>query len=464
MARPISLYNTMSRSVEPLVPLTGDRVAIYTCGPTVYNNQHVGNYRTYIYEDVLVKTLRFFGYEVDRVMNITDVGHLTSDEDEGEDKMEVGARREGLTAWDVAKRYEGIFLADLDQLHIERPTRLIRATDTITQQVAFIKGLEEKGLTYTIEDGVYFDSSKVSDYGRLARLDLEGLQAGARVEMAEGKRRVTDFALWKFSRPPGKRDMEWESPWGTGFPGWHIECSAIIRDQLGDEIDIHCGGTDHIPVHHVNEIAQSESLTGKPLAKEWLHTDFLLVDGGKMSKSLGNFYTVADLVERKIDPLAFRIFTYSAGYRSKLNFTWEAIEAAQKSLERLRRLTADLPEKGATGPDVESLIERGSAALADDLNTSQLMAVIWEAFQSDLEPAGKRMVVESFEPILSLGLGGTYEAPSMTVPENVRELAQQRDVARTAREWEVADQLRLEIEKAGYAVRDSEGVGQVYPL
>lgn len=454
----LNLYNTLSRQVEPVNPLE-EAFLIYTCGQTVYDDAHIGNFRTYIFEDILVKTLRYFGYQVKRVMNITDVGHLTSDADEGDDKLEVGAQREGKSAWEVAKYYEERFLSDLKAFNIEVPTDLVRATDTIGAQIEFIQQLEKKGYTYKLADGIYFESSKVADYGKLARLDIAGLQAGARVEMQEGKHKPTDFALWKFSPPDKKRDMEWDSPWGKGFPGWHIECSAIIRETLGDQIDIHCGGIDHIPVHHTNEIAQTEALTGKPLASTWCHGEFLLIDGGKMGKSLGNTYTLEDLKKRGFDPLAFRLFTYSANYRSKLNFTWEELEHAAANLQKLRLLVNALPATDIEADPVD--LESFNQALADDLNMPVALAGLWELLRSDLEPARKHAAIQAIESIFSLDL---HRIEDVTIPQEVQHLVDAREQARKAEDWATADTLRIKIQEAGFQVEDHESGPHIQPV
>lgn len=449
MAKPVQLYDTRRREVVPLQTIQPDYVRMYTCGPTVYGEPHIGNYRMYIFEDVLVKALRHMGYTVDRVMNITDVGHLVSDADDGEDKMEKGARREGVTAWEVAKRYEQAFYAGLALLNLEKPAKMIRATDTIAQQIQLIQTLEAKGYTYRTADGIYFDSATFSTYADFAHLDLAGLQAGARVAVQEGKRHSYDFALWKFSPPGSKRDMEWQSSWGVGFPGWHIECSAIAIDQLGPELDIHCGGVDHIPIHHTNEIAQSESATGRPFSRHWCHGEFLLIDGGKMSKSLGNLYLLQDLKERGIDPLSFKFFTYSASYRSKLNFTWEAVEAAQKGLERLRSLF----QEGGSMEDVVPYQERFDAALADDLNLPQVIAVLWDIAKSDLTVEAKQRLALEMDTVLSLDLLKVVQ-PIMA-PEQVKQLVEQREACRQVKNWSEADRLRKEIQVLGYDVLDT---------
>ncbi|MDQ5912858.1 MAG: cysteinyl-tRNA synthetase, partial [Patescibacteria group bacterium] len=318
----MKLYNTLTRKTEEFKTLEDKKVKLYTCGLTVYSQPHIGNWVAYIYWDILVRTLKASGYEVERVQNITDVGHLTSDEDAGEDKMLKGALKEGLTAWEVAEKY--IKVADreaFELLGLLHPEHMPRATEYIPQQIDFVKTLEEKGFTYVIEDGVYFDTSKLENYGELARLDIEGLQFGARVEDT-GKKNPTDFAVWKFSKPGEKRDMEWDSPWGMGFPGWHLECSVMAREILGDTIDIHTGGIDHIPVHHTNEIAQTEAVTGKKFSNFWIHANHIKVDGTKMSKSLGNIHTLQDILDKGFGLQAFKLVVLSKHYRTEGNFTW----------------------------------------------------------------------------------------------------------------------------------------------
>ena len=333
------LYNTMSRQVEEFQPLSNDEVKIYTCGPTVYDYPHIGNWYAFIRWDILVRTLIASGYKVNWVMNITDVGHLVSDADEGEDKLEKGARREGKSAWEIADLYTNYFLKGLDRLNFIKPNQLPKATDNIPEQIDFIKGLEAKGFTYQIDDGVYFDTSKVADYGKLARLNIEALKAGARVEYNQQKHSPTDFALWKFSPTDHQRDMEWDSPWGKGFPGWHLECSALVLKYLGKAIDIHAGGIDHLTVHHPNEIAQSESLNGEPFAKYWLHSNFIQVDGQKMSKSLGNLITLEDIEAKGYSLEAFRLLVLESHYRSEAQFTWDTIAAAQNRLNTYRAMS-----------------------------------------------------------------------------------------------------------------------------
>jgi cysteinyl-tRNA synthetase len=451
----ILLYNTASRSLERLDWSEYRPVTIYTCGPTVYGEQHIGNYRTFVFEDVLVRLLKFLGIPLQRVMNITDVGHLTSDADSGEDKLEVGAQRDGITAWEVAKRYTEHFEADMRLLGVVWPDALVRATDTIDAQIGLIKALEEKGYTYIITDGVYFDTAKYPQYRDFAKLDVAGLDAGSRVEMGE-KRNITDFALWKFSTEPGKRHMEWESPWGLGFPGWHIECSAIIKETLGNTIDIHCGGVDHIQVHHTNEVAQSEAAHGEILARIWMHGEFLLVDGGKMSKSLGNIYTLANLKAKGITAPAFRLFLARAHYRSKLNFTWEEAQIAQKQYDTL---AAKALESAPQQSDIaDQYIARAVAALAHDLNTAQVLAIGLEA-SKELEGGARTYALETiFTTLLGIHFSpGEVEE----IPEQVQELARLRDQAREKGDWSTADTLRTKIESYGYDILDTKNESRI---
>jgi len=449
---PFHLYDTRRRSVAPLEPLHPGHIGIYTCGPTVYGEPHIGNYRTFIFEDVLIKALRHHGYQVNWVMNITDVGELNADG--SEDKMEIGARRDGITAWEVAKRYEQAFLHDIQLLHITTPDHLVRATDTIQEQITLIQELEKRGYTYITSDGVYYDSSKFSRYPDFAHLDIAGLQAGARIEMGE-KRHVTDFALWKFTPQGKQREMQWESPWGVGFPGWHIECSAIAMTELGPELDIHCGGVDHIPVHHTNEIAQSEAVTGKEFARHWCHTEFLLIDDTKMSKSLGNLYTLSDLNEKGIDPLAYRLYTFSASYRAKLNFNWEALEVAQRNLYKLRQL-AQTP--GAGEEPADTYVQRFAAALADDVNTPQALAVLWEMLRAPLTAQAKTEAIKVVDSIFSLDLLQGITGEEAEIPELIIALVKEREAAREAKNWPEADRLREQINAAGYELEDAHNI------
>ncbi len=452
MPKPLTLYDNYERALRPFVPLEpGGPVGVYTCGPTVYDYQHIGNFRTFLFEDLLKRVLRWNGYRVRHVMNITDVGHLTSDADTGEDKMEKGARRTGMTAWEIAQLYTDAFLADMTALHIESPDVLCRATDHVREQIEFIADIERKGFAYATADGVYFDTSKQPGYGRLARLDKDGLAAGHRVEQGE-KRHPTDFALWKFSPPGEQRQMEWDSPWGTGFPGWHIECSAMAQKYLGDWFDIHCGGEDHIPVHHTNEIAQTEARVGTRLANFWMHGYFLLSNDAKMAKSAGEFLRIASLAERGYDPIAFRYLCLTGHYRSQLNFTWEALDAAQTGLDRMRQGFHALPVEPAAQAD-PALVERFTEMLNDDLNLPRALAVAWEALRGDAPAAARRATLAKFDEVLGLGLA-TWQPKAVEVPAAIEALAKARADARKARNWADADRLRKALADAGWDVED----------
>ncbi|MDR0771370.1 MAG: cysteine--tRNA ligase [Burkholderiales bacterium] len=452
----LTLYDNYTRTLRPFEPLHPDgEVGLYTCGPTVYDYQHIGNYRTFLFEDALKRALRWNGYRVRHVMNITDVGHLTSDADSGEDKMEKGARRTGKTAWEIAQLYTDAFLDDLSKLGIEMPTVLCRATDHIREQIDFIADLEKKSFTYRTTDGIYFDTSKQESYGHLARLNREGLEAGKRVDLGE-KRNITDFALWKFSPPGEQRQMEWDSPWGVGFPGWHIECSAMAQRYLGDYFDIHCGGEDHLSIHHTNEIAQTEARVGTRLAHFWMHGYFLLLNEAKMAKSAGEFLRIQSLIDRGYDPLAYRYLCLTAHYRKQLSFTWDALDAAQTALERLRQGFHALPGTGAAAnaaPDT-ALVERYTAELNDDLNLPRALAVVWETLRGPLDPAIKRATLTRFDEVLGLRLT-EWQPADIVIPDGIRALADDRLAARKAKNWAESDRLRDALNAAGWDVEDA---------
>ncbi len=449
--KPIRLYDTYTRSLREFTPLNPPEVGLYTCGPTVYDFAHIGNLRTYLFEDILRRTLEFNGLQVKQVMNITDVGHLVSDADTGEDKMEKGSRRTGKTAWELAEIYTQEFKKDLDRLNILEPVIWCRATDHIAEQIDLIRCIEEKGFTYRTTDGIYFDTSRLPDYGRLGRLDIEGLQAGARIEMGE-KRSLTDFALWKFSPTDQQRQMEWDSPWGVGFPGWHIECSAMSAKYLGSFFDIHCGGEDHISVHHTNEIAQTEACYGTRLANFWLHGYFLQIgEEQKMSKSGGGFLRVQTLLDKGYDPLAYRLFSLNAHYRAKLNFTWEGLDGAAKALERLR---AAAFAWGAPGEINAEFNERFAEPVNDDLNMPRAMAVVWELVKSDLPAPVKKATLLEFDRVLGLRLA-EWQPEEAAVPAEVLALVEQRQQARQEKRWQDADALRAQIDAAGYLLEDT---------
>ncbi len=446
----LRLFDTYTRSVREFAPLEPPEVGLYGCGPTVYDYAHLGNLRTYLFEDILRRVLVWNGYEVKHVMNITDVGHLVSDADTGEDRMEKGARRTGKSAWEIAEFYTQAFVEDMDRLNILQPTTWCRATDHIPEQIETIRGIEKKGFTYRTSDGIYFDTSKLDDYGYLARLDIEGLQAGTRVEMGE-KRNPTDFALWKFSPADEKRQMEWESPWGVGFPGWHIECSAMSSKYLGPFFDIHCGGEDHITVHHPNEIAQTQACCGTRLANFWMHGYFLQLDHEKMAKSAGGFLRVQTLLDRGYDPTAYRFFCLGAHYRTKLNYTWEGIDGAATALERLRAAAHGWGEPGAADA---GYLEEFSERINSDLNTPRALALTWKLVKSDLPGPVKKATLNEFDRVLGLRLA-EWQPKREEVPEEIMLLVGQRQTARVEKRWQEADALRDQVLEAGYEILDT---------
>ncbi len=456
----IRLYNTASRRKEDFIPQHKENVTMYCCGPTVYNFAHIGNLRTYIFEDLLSRTIRL-EYPLTHVMNVTDVGHLVSDADDGEDKMELGAAREGKSAWDIAKFYEQKFWQDYDALHCTRPTIVSRATEHIAPMIELVKMLEEKGYTYRTSDGIYYDTSKFDRYDALVgHAHISGLQGGARVEMSDEKRHPTDFALWKFSPKDKKRQMEWESPWGVGFPGWHIECSAMAMKYLGNTLDIHCGGIDHVTIHHTNEIAQSEAATGQKYVNYWVHGEFLILRSGKMSKSGGTFVTVDVLKEKGYDPLAYRYLCLGAHYRTQLEFSYESMDSAAKSLKNLRVLAAQIGQESArTAQETENSRAwktKFMQAMQDDLNAPKALAVTWEAVRcGELSAAEKWDFLQTADAILSLDLLKEEQAAQPSLPAEVLALLEERAAARQAKDWKKSDELRDAIAQKGYVVKDT---------
>ncbi len=457
----LKLYNTMSRSEEEFKPLSADEVTLYTCGHTVYGDPHIGNWRAYITWDILRRTLRANGYSVNHVQNITDVGHLTDDEDSGEDKLQKTAEKERKTAWEVAEFYTARTEQAREKLGIIKPTHSPKATEYMAQQIELVKKLEAKGVTYEIkDDGIYFDTSTLKDYGKLARLDIEGLKSGARVKNV-GKRNITDFALWKFTPKGVKRDMEWDSPWGKGFPGWHLECSVMANELLGDQIDIHTGGVDHIPIHHTNEIAQTETITGKTFVNYWLHNKHMMIDGTKMSKSLGNIYTIDDLLEKKYDLRAFRLLILTSHYRTESNFTWKLMNAAQSRLKRWQAM-ADLRRQTTNdGQSLKTTLEKSMAgvdeALNDDLNTPTALKSLEESFNS-LEKQGLNhedsKVFDEFLKFIDNRLGINLLLPD--IPAKAKEIIKQREQARAKKDFAKSDELRDELLEQGVRINDSQ--------
>ncbi len=454
----IFLTNTLTHKKEKFEPINPPNVGMYSCGPTVYSNAHIGHMRKYVVDDVLKKVLRVNGFNVKHVMNITDVGHLTSDADTGEDKIEKSARLQGKSAWEISEFYTKQFFDSTDSLNIERPDIVCKATDHIKEQIELIKKLEEKGFTYKTSDGIYFDTSKFPDYGKLTK-GKEGIKVGIRVKVGE-KKNATDFALWKFSPREQKRQMEWNSPWGIGFPGWHIECSAMSMKYLGETFDIHTGGIDHIPIHHTNEIAQSEAATGKPFVKYFIHSEFLMIDGKKMSKSLGNIFTVEDVKSRGFDPLSLRYFFLTSHYRDPQNFTWEALSAAQSAFNNLKdlvlaskRQTDRLVISSEKTSKVEDFSFRFMSAVNDDLNTAKALAVFWEVLKSNIPSEDKYDLAISFDEVLGLKLKELQDFQE--VPKEVLELVEKREKFRKRGDFEKADKLRKEVERLGFMIEDT---------
>lgn len=477
MNRTITLFNTMGRAEVPFQSIEPGKVRLYTCGPTVYNHAHIGNLRTYVSEDLLRRMLLYFGYEVNHVMNVTDVGHLTSDADTGEDKMTVGARREGKTVWEIARFYEKAFFDDIRALNILMPTTVARATEHIPAMIEIVQRLIDRGYAYEAGGNVYFSVDRFADYGSLAALQLEELQAGARVDVDPNKRNPLDFVLWFTESKFPDQEMKWDSPFGRGFPGWHIECSAIASQYLGERVDIHCGGSDHIPVHHTNEIAQSEAAFGHKWVNYWFHTEFLIMKEGKMSKSAGGFLTLAALTEMGFSPDDYRYFCLQAHYRSPLQFTWEALKGAQTALANLRNLyTGWLEELGAGASDVadsgngstagwpeetstevseeeRSYREAFDSAIAADLNVPLALGVVWKmAKDLALSAATKRSLLSRFDRVLGLGVDKWQRAE---LPEELKRLLDERQAARARRDYATADELRARLAAAGVEIMDT---------
>lgn len=456
----IYLHNTLSGTKEAFEPLVPGQVSMYNCGPTVYHYAHIGNLRSYIFADVLRRMFEWNGFEVKQVINITDVGHMTLDGAGPEDKMEKGAEREGKTARDIAVFYAEAFFADLDRMNIPREKILFpRATEYIAEQIGMIQILEKKNCTYRIADGIYFDTSKFSEYGKLGNINLSGLEEGARIGVNAEKKHATDFALWKFSPTDHKHEMEWESPWGVGFPGWHIECSAMSKTLLGDTFDIHTGGIDHIPVHHNNEIAQSETANEQQYVRYWLHNAFLTVgEQQKMSKSDDNFIRLQTLIDRNIDPLAYRYLMLTAKYSSLMQFSWDALLAAQTALKRLRDfIVQEVKTIDGIDQNPEEILVTNKKMFTeyinDDLDTPQAVALLWQIIRDDrLSLRDRQDQILDFDRVLGLGLNNIE---NIEIPESVQTLITKRDTARAEKDFALSDTLRAEIESLGFEVMDT---------
>lgn len=454
----IFLQNNLSGAKEAFKPIQEKKTGLYSCGPTVYNYAHIGNLRAYVLSDILRRTLEYAGYKVSQIINITDVGHLTSDSDQGADKIEEEAKKENKNAKEIAEFYTSAFFEDLQKLNIKTEGTIFpKASEHITEQIELVKKLEEKGFTYKTSDGIYFDTSKFRDYGKLGKTNIEGLESGARVEINSEKKNITDFALWKFSQPHEKRQQEWESPWGIGFPGWHIECSAMSMKYLGETFDIHTGGIDHIPVHHNNEIAQSESATGKPFVNYWLHNAFVNIEGGKMAKSEGNFVRLETLLGKGINPLSYRYLLLTARYNSPLNFKWEALESANKALTKLAK---DFFKLGQASSEANpEYLKKFEDFIADDLDTPKAIALIWELIKDQsIENSAKRKTLIEFDKILGLDIEKLSQqfSKKIKIPKEIENLAKEREEARTNEDWRKSDELRDKITELGYIVTDTK--------
>ncbi|MEK6875612.1 MAG: cysteine--tRNA ligase [Nanoarchaeota archaeon] len=466
---PLKLYNTLTRKKEVFKPIKDNYVGMYSCGPTVYWYQTIGNLRTYIFSDILKRVLEYNKYKVKQVMNVTDVGHLTSDADEGEDKIERAAAKEGKRAKDIADYYLKIFREDLKKLNIKDPDIWCKATKHIKEQIELIKKLEKKGYTYKTNDGIYFDTSKFKNYRKFAKLNVEGLKAGKRIDM-RGKKNKTDFALWKFSEDSGKRQQEWDSPWGIGFPGWHIECSAMSMKYLGEEFDIHTGGIDHIPIHHTNEIAQSECVTGKKFVNYWIHGNFLTFKGEKVSKSKGGLYTISELKEKGFEPLSYRYMCLTAHYRSTLDFTIENLSASKNAYERLKNIISDLKNDNKEN---EKYLLEFEKAINDDLNMPKALQVLWKLVR-DENAEGKLKAIKKMDEVFGLNLlkkGKIFTIKisdklqikdrieiksDVKIPQDINDLIIKREIARKVKDFKKADEIRNKINKLGFVIEDTE--------
>ena len=450
----IYFYNTLTKRKEKFEPIDGREVRMYSCGPTVYKDATIGNMRTNIFQDVLIRVLRYNGYKIKHVMNITDVGHLVSDGDEGEDKMLKSAREEHKTPMEIAKYYTELFFNDLKLLNIETPEIVCKATDHIKEMLEYVEKLMKNGYAYETSTAIYFDVSKLDEYGILSGIKLDDQKSGARVDVDPEKKNPYDFALW--IKAPENHLMKWDSPWGLSYPGWHIECSAMGQKYLGEQFDIHTGGIDLIPTHHENEIAQSKGACGKIPAKFWMHGEYLLINGGKMSKSLGNVYLIKDFIDRGYDPLVYRLFSYSCHYRNKLNFTWDAIEATSKSLERLKNgYKLHLEDKDEIENNiVDEFEERFNRAINDDLNMPSAMGVVWEVVRYEKKSLKLAKLLEKFDMILGLKINEETTKTEEKIPQKILELIEKRKEARENKDWNESDRLRDEIQAKGYQIKD----------
>lgn len=458
----MKIYNTLTKQNEELKPIYDNIVRMYCCGPTVYNYAHIGNLRTYIFEDVLKRTIEKFGYKVQHAMNVTDVGHLTSDADEGEDKMLVAAEREKKSVFEVARQYEDIFFEHTKSLNIKRPDIVCRASDNIEDMIKFVKELEDKGYAYFSNGNVYFDTSKFPQYGALSGQNREDLRHGARVDEDTSKRNPSDFVLWFTASKFKNQILQWDSPWGKGYPGWHIECSVMAIKYLGDRLDIHCGGIDHIPVHHENEKAQSEAYLGQKWCNNWVHAEFLQVKDGKMSKSTGQFLTLDTLIEKGYKPEHYRYLCLTSHYRKSLVFSYESLDSSATAYDRLVKNIAELKDKdnlvdaASSNQKRDEYLDKMNEAFYNDLGTAQVLALLWTLLKDDaLNPNDKIKIIEDADKILGLRLlDEIVDVKANLIPDNIVQLAEDRKEAKNNKNWELADKLRKEVEEKGYKIKD----------
>lgn len=458
----IKFFNTLTKTKEKFIPIQGDIVTIYSCGPTVYKDATIGNMKSYIFMDTLRRVLKYNGYKIKHTMNITDVGHLVSDGDEGEDKMIKAAKEEKKAPLEIAEFYTERFLEDLHRLNIDRPEIICKATQHIEEMKNFVQKLLENGYAYETSTAIYFDVSKLDQYGILSGIDLRNQKAGARVEVDEEKRNPYDFALW--IKAPENHIMKWDSQWGLGYPGWHIECSSMSNKYLGEVFDIHTGGIDLVPTHHENEIAQNKGVCGKIPAKFWMHCEFLLINGGKMSKSLGNTYLIDDIIDKGYEPLAYKVLCFTSHYRNKLNFTWEAIESSQNALNRLRegykkhlQGSEDISDE-----EIQELKNKFQEAINDDLNIPVAMSVIWSIIKNPNKSKKFADLLLDFDKILGIEIN--KEEKTEELPAKIMELVEQRKKARAEKDWAKSDEIRDEILKEGYSVKDTKEGMEIKPI
>lgn len=458
----LNLYNTLTREKQEFKPINEQEVRMYSCGPTVYSYAHIGNFRTYIFMDTLRRVLKYNGYKLKHVMNITDVGHLESDADEGEDKMEKAARKENKNPYEIAEFYTKIFLEDMEKLKIDKPEIITKATENIPQMIEYVQKIMDNGYAYETSKGIYFDISKLDKYPVLSNRKLDDQIAGARVDVDPEKKSPYDFALW--IKAPQNHIMKWDSPWGLSYPGWHLECSTMGKRFLGEEFDIHTGGVDHIPTHHENEIAQAKGATGKIPARFWMHCEYLQVDGGKMSKSLGNVYTISQLKEKGIYPLAFKLFCFTANYRTKLNFTFDGAYGAQRALERLYDgfVKHEEGNENISNEEINEYKEKFLNYINDDLNMPGAMSIVWEVVKNNKKSKQFAELLLDFDKVLGLDLQNSkqylaeFNKEKTVIPAEILELAQQRKIARQNKDWKKSDELRDLILSKGYVVKDQK--------